>query len=211
MRVPLLFLAAFAAEASPLVAQAWLRRWPRGARAWILLWCAFLLAMDLVGAWLGYHGKNNLWLYYILTPVNVPIVLWALSHWQPTELWRLTYRVAIVPFLLVWGTLSWTFEDTSAFSQAAEPMAKLVALAAAAATLVVRSYGGRGDLRRQDWFWISGGMSLYFGVSAAISPLGAALVSARPDLLALAWQIKTALGIAAFLLITRGVLCQPVR
>ena len=210
MHVPPLFIAGLAAEASPLVAQAWLRRRPRGARAWILMWCAFFLAMDIVGAWFGYHGKNNLWLYYILTPVNVSLVLWALSHWQPTELWRLAYRIAVVPLLLVWGTLTWAVENTSTFSQAAEPMAELVALAAAAFTLVVRSYGGLGDLRRQDWFWITGGMSLYFGVSAAGSPLGAALVSARPDLFALAWQIKTALGIGAFLLITRGVLCKPV-
>lgn len=209
MRLPPLFLAAIAAQTAPLVAQAWLRSWPRGGRAWALAWCAFLLAMDLVGGWLGSNGRHNLWLYYIFTPVSVALMLWALSCWQLTELWRLTYRIAIVPLLLVWGTLTWAVEDTSTFSRAAEPMAKLVALAAGAATLVLRSYGGHGDLQRQDWFWISGGMSLYFGVSATISPVGAVLASARPDLFALAWNLKVALDIGAFLLIVRGVLCPP--
>jgi hypothetical protein len=52
-------------------------------------------------------------------------------------------------------------------------------------------------------------MSLYFGVSATISPVGAVLASARPDLFALAWNLKVALDIGAFLLIVRGVLCPP--
>lgn len=210
MPAPPLILFALAAEAAPLLAQATRRRWPTGARAWVLVWCAFGLATDLLSGWLGFHGQRNLWLYYIFTPVSTGLVLWTLSYWQQSDLWRLTYRLAVVPLLLVWGVIAWAFEDTSDFSHAAEPTAKLVALAAAAFTLVMRSYRSRGDLRRQDWFWISGALTLYFGVSAAISPLGAALETLRPDLLVAAWSIKGVLDAAALLLITRGILC-PTR
>lgn len=211
MRVPLVVLAAMVAEASPLLAQVGLRRRPRGARAWVLLWCGFLLAMDCWSGWLAARGEHNLWLFYVVTPVSLALALWPLSGWQRSDLWRLTYRVGIVPFVAVWGVLTWLVEDTSAFSQAAEPMAKLVGLAAAAFVLFIRSHHARGDLRRQEWFWISGGMTLYFGASASITPLGALLVGTRPDLVLAAFELKAVLDIGAFLLITRGILCPSPR
>lgn len=202
----MVYLAA-ASQAAPLVAAVAWRRRPTGPRAWVLAWCVFLLAMDIVTGWLGVRGVHNLWLWYVLTPVSGALVLWALSLWQPWELARLTFRLAIVPFLLVWAVLALLVEDTSAFSSVAEPMAKLVGLCGAAFTLLARSRGAGASLLREGWFWVSAGMALYFGSSSALGPLSALLIAQRPDLVMRAYEVKAVLDIAAFVIIARGVTC----
>lgn len=215
MHVPGFILASLvigtAAEAVPLAVVAVQRRRPRGARAVMLAWVAFLLAIDLVSAALAFHGIHNLWLSYVLMPVSVGLALWALSCWQVSDLWRLTFRVAIVPLLLAWAILTVAVEDTSTFSMAAEPMVKLVTLGAAAFTLVVNSLAQRGDLLRRDWFWISAGLILYFGVGATLGPLGALLQGSSPQLLMKALVFWATMGSAAFFLIAKGFACSPTR
>ena len=207
MRVPLLAYLAIAAEAAPLAAALVARRTQRGVRAWILAWCALLLVVDGVNVWLALHGIHNLWLFNLLTPASVAVVLWTLSGWQTGDLTRLTMRLAIVPFLLIWAALTWAVEDTSAFTRVAGPMASLIALAAAAFTLVAGSHSSRESLPGHDWFWVSSGMALYFGTSSALGPLSALLVASSPALLDQAFQVKALLDITAFLLIARGVTC----
>jgi hypothetical protein len=143
--------------------------------------------------------------------VSVGLALWALSYWQTTEVWRLTFRIAIVPLLLAWGILTLALEDTSSFSNAAEPMVKLVTLGAAAFTLLAGSLSRRGDLLRQDWFWISAGMVLYFGSGATLGPVSSLLVSRAPELLTLAYGVWALVGSVAFLLIAKGMACPPTR
>lgn len=207
MRVPLLAYLAIVSEAAPLAAALVARRPQRGVRAWILAWCAVLLVVDGVTVWLALHGIHNLWLFNFFTPASVAVVLWALSHWQTGDLSRLTMRLAIVPFLLVWTGLTLAVEDTSAFSRAADPMASIVGLGAAAFTLLARSRSASGALLRHDWFWVSAGIALYFGASSALAPLSALLVASAPQLLYRAYELKAGLDILAFLAIARGVTC----
>lgn len=209
MRAPLVAYVAIAAQAVPLFAAAAVRHHIRGARTWVLLWCGFLFATDVAGGWLGSHGVQNLLLINGVAPASVTLVLWTASLWQSTDIARLTMRLAIVPFLLLWMVLSLAFDDSATFSAAAVPMANLVGLGAAAFTLVARSARATDSLLRHDWFWVSAGTALYFGGSAALSPLSALLVGSDPGLLDLAYQGKSALDIAAFLAIARGVTCQP--
>lgn len=200
-----------AAETAPLVVLALQRRRPRGARAWVAAWVAFLLVIDLVGASLALRGIHNLWLTYILMPGSVGLALWALSLWQRTEVWRLTYRIAIVPLLLAWAVLALAVEDTSTFSMAAEPMVKLVTLAAAAFTLLSNSLAHRGDPLRRDWFWISAGLVLYFGVGATLAPVSSLLAQRAPQQLMTVFGVWGTIGSVAFLLIAKGMACSPTR
>lgn len=196
-------------EATPLVVLAAQRCRPRGARAWTALWVAYLLAINIVGSWLASRGIHNLWLSYVLMPVSVGLALWALSYWQSAEVWRLTFRIGIVPLLLAWGVLTLAVESTSSFSRAAEPMAKLVTLGAAAFTLLSGSLAHRGDLLRQDWFWISAGMVLYFGSGATLGPVSALLVGRAPQMLTFVYGVWALIFGLAFLLIARGMACPP--
>jgi hypothetical protein len=206
VRAPLLIYLATVAEGLPFVALAAPRRL-RGARAWVLLWCAVLLGVDLLAMWLGRHRERNLWLGNVIAPAGGALALWALSCWQARELPRLTLRFAIVPFLLAWLVLLLAVDNVADFSRVAWPMANLVCLCAAAFTLLVRSHAASGSLVRQDWFWVSAGMALYFGVSVTIAPLSALLVGDDPRQLALAYEARAALEVVAFLLIAVGMVC----
>jgi hypothetical protein len=187
------------------------QRWPRGARAWVAAWVAYLLAIDLLAASFAIRRVPNLWINYVLMPVSVGLALWALSLWQANEVWRLTFRIAIVPLLLAWGILTLALEDTSTFSRAAEPMVKLVTLGAAAFTLLSGSLAQRGDLLRQDWFWISAGMVLYFGSGATLGPVSALLKVSPPQLLTFVYVVWTSISSLSFLLIAKGMACPQAR
>jgi hypothetical protein len=173
----------------------------------ILLWCAILVLADAAALWLGRHNVSNLMIFNLLSPACLAIVLWALSDWQHAELPRLTLRLAVIPFLAAWGVLAFAFEDTSSFSRVADPLASLVGLGAAAFTLVARSHSAGGPLLRQDWFWVSGGMVLYFGTAVMLQPLSALLVGDAPQLVIRANEVKSVLDVFAFLAIARGVTC----
>jgi hypothetical protein len=207
VREPAVLYLAIVAEAIPLLAAAAARRGAAGGRGWVLAWCALLTGGNLTQAWLGTHGVNNLWVSYVVNPVGGALVLWALSCWLTRELPRLTMRLMIAPFLVVWAVLALAFDRASTFSRAAEPLANLVCLGAAAYTLVARSRTSSADLLRQDWFWISAGLVLYFGTLSTRSPLSALLVSSDPALLMRAYEVAATLCIAALLAITRGVTC----
>lgn len=207
MRIPLIVHLGAAAQVAPLVAAALARRPVRGARAWMLVWCGVLVVFDGASLLMATRDVHNLWLSYVQTAVGGAIALWALSMWQRHDVARLGLRLAVVPFLVLWGVLTLVVEDTSAFSRAADPMASIVGLSAAAFTLLSRSFSGTGSLLRSDWFWVSAGMAMYFGTSSALGPLSALLVGESAHLLDLAYQIKALLDVCAFLLIARGVTC----
>jgi hypothetical protein len=208
MKGPWLFHVAALSQGAPVVTALVLRRPVRRARAWLLAWCAMLVVADYALLSLAVRGVHNLWIVNVMTPVNGVLVLWTLSLWQTGEAARLTLRLAIVPFFLVWGILILTLENTSTFSRAADPMGSLVCLAAAAYTLLARSHAASGELLRQDWFWVSAGMTLYFGVSSTATPLSALLVGSDPVLLLRAYEVRALAQIAAFLLIARGMACR---
>jgi len=207
MRVPWLFFPGAVAQAIPLAAAIVARRPMRGARPWVLAWCVLLVLVDATALWVGREGRSNIILFDLVTPIGGALVLWALSFWQSGELARLTFRLAIIPFVAVWGALTIAFDEASSFSRVADPMASLVGLGAAAFTLVARSRASEGPLHHSDWFWVSGGMALYFGTAAALSPLSALLVRQAPDLVIRAYEVKSVLDVLAFLAIARGVTC----
>jgi hypothetical protein len=208
VRIPPLLYLGSAAEALPLIAAVAARRPVReaGAGRWLAVWSGVLVAADGLQLVLALRGLHNLWISYVATAASA-LVLWALSCWQIRDTARLTLRMAVVPFLVVWAVLTVVVEDTSTFSRAAEPMADLICLAAAAYTLLVRSFRSRADVLRQGWFWGSAGLALYFGVWSAMGPLGSLLVHSTPSLLAVTYQVAMLLNIVAFAAVARGVTC----
>jgi len=207
MPIPWLLYPGAIAQVVPLAAAAVTRRSVRGARAWVIAWCAVLILGDGLSLSLGLRRHANLFVANLSTPVAVALVLWALSIWQTGEVARLAFRLAIVPYLLAWTALTLAFDQIETFSRVADPMSNLVALGAAAFTLIARSRHVEGSLHRQDWFWITGGMALYFGTASALAPLSALIVGGSPALVIRAFEFKSALDVFAFLAIARGVTC----
>jgi len=108
---------------------------------------------------------------------------------------------------VAWAVLTVAFEDTSAFSRAAEPMASLMCLGAATFTLLTRSRDAVGSLLRHDWFWVTAGMALYFGMLSTVGPLSALLLGDAPGLMFQAYEVKSVLQAAAFLAVAGGMVC----
>ncbi len=207
MKVPLVVHLGAASQLAPLAAAGVVRRSVRGPRAWVLLWCAVLASGDGLSLLLGSRHETNLIIYNLVVPIGGAVMLWGLSLWQAEEVPRLAFRMAIGPFVVAWLILTLALSDAWRFSSVADPMAKLVCLGAAAFTLIARSRRTDGALQRHDWFWVSGGMALYFGTGAALSPLSALLVREAPDVVRRAYELKSALDVVAFLAIARGVTC----
>ena len=199
-----MYLSAFAGLA-PLVAAAVARRPVSRGRAWVLAWSALLLVESGVDAWLALHHVRNLWTNYLFSPVANVMVLWALSCWQVKDVARLTMRLTIVPLLGGWLLLTLAFESITSFSRAADPLVYLIALSAAAYTLIARSRTATVDLMRQDWLWVSAGLALYLGTYSMLSPLSALLVGSNPVLLLRAYELQAVLVLAAFASIARGM------
>ena len=208
MRFPLIFYIGGACDAVPAVVGLRPRHPPlRGARAWLVAWSLWNTAADVADYVLASRHVPNLFLDHVSVPLSVAIALWALAFWQSAELWRLTFRITIVPLLAAWALLTLAVENTSSFSTAAEPMVKLVTLAAAAFTLVARSAAARGDHLRHDWFWVSAGLALYYGAGATLGPASALLAHGDLRLYLRVYHTWTLVGIGGNLLLAKGLAC----
>ncbi len=206
-RVPLLLYLGAASIAVPPLAVLLLRRRPSGAAAWILAWSALLTAEEAAAAWLASRGINNHWLDYTAMPADGALMLWALSLWQTKRAPRRAMRIAIPIYLVAWALFVAAFENTRTFSTAAEPLASVLGLAAAAYTLVARSLEEAEGLTRQDWFWTCGGLALYYGSASMLGPL-ATLLGGNLSMLGRAYELKSVVDVVAFLAIARGITCR---
>jgi hypothetical protein len=210
VKIPLILDFAVFAQGLPVLAAMTRHRRITGARLVIVEWCLLLLFMDLIG---GYFGRirhmNNHFLTYIFTPLQGITIMWALSLWQVKPVARMTIRLAIPPFLAAWVLLSLFVEETDNFSPIGEPVYSLLALGAAVFTLLSRSGGETEPLPQQDWFWICIGLILYFGLLVVLTPLGAAFSTSNPMLVYHAYIVRAWVNIAAFTMISIGMLCPP--
>ena len=209
LQVPVLAYVGASSQLLPLLAAGIMRHGLRGPRAWVVAWCGVLLFSDLVQLILSRQDVNNLWVPYITTPMAGAAILWALSKWQDRQVPRLTLQAAIPLFLITWVLLVVLVEKPGTFSTAADPVYSLLGLGAAVYTLVSRSADEPEPLTRQDWFWICGGLSLYFGTASTLGPVAAFLLTEHPVLVIRAYEVKSATDVLAFLAIAKGITCQP--
>lgn len=196
---------------SPLVPVAVLAA--RGLRApahrWILAACLLSVFGDAAGLFTALRGMNNQWISYLVTPLMGAAMLGALAWWQPTHAERAGVRVSAGLLLAASLLLAVVVEDRANFSNYAIPLASLLVLAGAVWTLVRRAWSGeRGDLLRQDWFWVAAGFAVYGMVTAAYFPLAALLTPGDRSFVIAVLQLKSALVILAFGLVGWGVACQ---
>ncbi|MFI5208521.1 MAG: hypothetical protein ACHQU8_08390 [Gemmatimonadales bacterium] len=207
MAIPWPVLASVLSELGPLGAAAARPAQTTGGRRWVVIWCGLYVAQNAVSIPLALTHHNNHWTTYVFVPLQGAAILWALSLWQLSQLARLTVRASIPGFVLAWLLLVLLVEDTNNFSSIAEPVYSLLSLSAALYTLVTRSADATESLLREDWFWICAGLSLHFGALIFLTPLGAALVRTNPEIILRALNVRAVVNVAAFVLITCGLLC----
>lgn len=191
---------------APLAALRFGRRLPEGRR-WIVAWALLLFAYDLTQFALLRQGRHNLWLRYPFGPIETGVVLLGLACWHGKAIPRLTLRIAVPLFALVWALLVVFVERTDTFGLVTGPLQSLVLLSAALFTLLARVRTQEGGLFDEDWFWICAGLSLWYGSASALEPLARLLVAGHPSVVSSAYQVKAAVDVFASFILARGMLC----
>ena len=206
MPIPLILFVAAASPALALVAALTTRGRPQPAPVrWMLLWCVLLLISDALFLFAAFTVGQNLALLPVLVPASSAAALWALSGWQPNDFLRLTYRLTIVALLVATAVLLFTLRPGPLFDQFLAPLHNLVVLAAALHTLVHRTLIEESPITREDWFWITLGMSLYFAASVAVRPFAQATVATHPDWVRAAYEVRAGITTLAFTLVAWGI------
>jgi hypothetical protein len=205
--LPLIVLFAGIVPVAPLLTALIARRRLSAARWFIVAWCSGLLAGNLMMRAVGRSGQSTLGWGYAVAAIEGALALWALSLWQSKPVLRTTLRVSVPASLAAYVVIVLTVENTGRFSTVSAPLYSLLGLGAAVTTLVSRATEEIESLLRQDWFWISGGMALYFGSSAALTPLASLLLPMNLELLQRAWMVFSAAVIVGFVAIAVGMLC----
>jgi hypothetical protein len=207
-RTPLILHAAALSQALPVLAALRHGRRLPAARLWTVAWCVALMVGDGLQLWLrGSNGTNNLWLRAAGAPIQNAIMLWTLSLWQRHAVSRLAFRIAIPLFLVTLVALIPTVSETGTFNTVTAPFQALLLLAGALYTLVRNAASDPEGITHHDWFWVTFGVSLYFGLRVALPPFVSILMSSHQELVRLAYFVQAWADIAAFLLIARGIWC----
>ena len=215
--IPWQLHAATVAESLPIVAAAVVRRrggeFPR-ARLLLLVWCVAVFLSDIAGyltlSSATANSNPNLWLRAITHPLMQATMMWTLAQWQLRRVWRQVLLATAVVLPVVWLAIAWE-EGIRSFGPNSGTLETIVLLAASLFTLVTRSAFATDRLVREDWFWASLGLSIYYATSAALWSFAQFAYPEHPDLIRLAWRTKATVDILAFLIISYGVLCPVPR
>ncbi|MDH5235083.1 MAG: hypothetical protein OEW77_08980 [Gemmatimonadota bacterium] len=212
MKIPLIVWIAAWGQLVPLAAALARPRVLREARLGVAVWLFLMILMDAVSwTWsIGLGRGNNHWVSFAFVPFQGVAVLWAIALWQVRPLLRLTLRLC-VPLLLIWWAVDIALlEPTDTFSGIGSPVNNILILAASMLTLATRARDTDAPLLRQDWLWILAGLAIFFATNASVTIVqGASIASGDYALAIRAGNLKAALDICAYLLLTGGFLWAP--
>lgn len=172
----------------------------------------FLFDMLLRVPQLSMANGHNIWLGYVLAPIQTVLVTSLLADWQKTARAGRVVRVlgVIVAGILV--TLTLAIENPDTFGLVIGVVGGLFLLGTALYTLVIRSLDERHELRRFDWFWVCSGLALYFAADSGYDPVQRWMVAAGDTSAYLvAYFVKTFAQSGAMLLLAGGLLCPGER
>jgi hypothetical protein len=212
VKIPLIVWIAAWGQFVPLAAALARPRALRGARLGVATWLLLMILMDAL-SWIwsiGLGRGNNHWVSFAFVPFQGVAVLWAIALWQERPLLRLTLGLC-VPLLLIWWAVDIAvLEPIDTFSGIGSPVYNILILAAATLTLATRARATEEPLLRQDWLWILAGLAIFFATNATITIVqGASIASGDYALAIRAGNLKAALDICAYLLMTGGFLWAP--
>jgi len=181
-------------------------------RRWIVASALWALAVNLLGWYLAWRGIRNLWVIYFTGPIEVAVLLMALSSWHPAgTIRRLFFHASWLFLALDVIMLVSAVERIQDFSLVVTPIKALLILGAALTTLLALIARVPSPLVEADWFWVCIGLCVRYGVTAAIDPYSRIFLHNDPGKVYSAYVAKAWIEVFATLLILRGVLCPLPR
>lgn len=171
------------------------------------------LLSTVIGTAIARRYGNNYVVGYFSIPLIAAAYMLALAEWQVTYLERVTFRIGLGMFALIYVVLVTFFEDVTHFGQFSHTLYSFALLVAALWTLGRRSLEqDEGLAIDTDWFWAAFGLAIYGAATAATAAIGNILMARdRVDLFVKAWNLRACFVILAFLSISWGVFRGPPR
>jgi hypothetical protein len=189
------------------------RRWDRlsEGQATFAVYLALEFLVSVMSFVMGRLGVHNLWLAYVVVPVETVLIVRAFAVWQVDRRLQVILRRGAPVILLFWLPPLFGWEPLQDFSIAVDSVQAILCVAIAAYTLVRRSLEAAGPSADHDWFWMSAGVMLYFATYALISPLSNYLMKYSPQTALAVFAVRGGMQVLANLLYFFGMRCQPSR
>jgi hypothetical protein len=160
---------------------------------------------------LGRLRYNNLWITHLMVPVETALIVLAFSYWQVDRRMGLALRRGAPLMLLFWLPSIIGWEPVNDFSIGTDSLQAIICVAVAAYTVVRLSFESSRPSVEHEWFWIGGGVMLYFATYALISPLEGYLVKHSYALALAVLTVRGGFQVIANLLYFLGMRCPPSR
>ena len=177
----------------------------------VALLCLVWFAIDVVATVQGSltHG-SNLWVAYLLDPVQAIIVFWLLDGWQLSWMSRLALRLLLPIYLVAVAALTLLFESSDHFGLLTTTLTSSMLLGVVGYTMITRIRAHPSKLLDQEWVWICCGLALNFGLEAGFTPLLRRLMSQKPPgppYLEFIRDVRFVANLVVMLLMARGMVC----
>jgi hypothetical protein len=160
---------------------------------------------------LGRLRQNNLWVTHLMVPVETMLIVLAISHWQVDRRMGLVLHRGAPLMLLFWLPPIIGWEPMNDFSIGTDSIQAILCVAIAAYTVVRLSFDFSGPIVDYEWFWIGGGVMLYFATYALISPLEGYLIKHSPATALAVLSVRGGFQVIANVLYYFGMRCPPSR
>ena len=212
MAIPAVSWIQFFSQALPIAATARVR--DRAAAVpyrRLALWCTALVLADVVDQVSAVTRGHNLDTAYVALPIEVGLTLWTMAAWQPSELSRLAYVIAIPIMMAAAIAVVLLTDPTVTFVQWVSPFLALLALVSVLHTLVARALMSRSHLTSQGWFWVCMGMGVFWTGFITVPMFANIFLETHRSWVVAAYIARAWVNIGAFLLITWGVLCPLIQ
>lgn len=187
-------------------------RWRQApeVRRWVAAWCLVFFLSDVLQLAVSRLRYTNLWLFMFINPIEDGLILWILSYWQVTPVARLAMRMAIPLVIVTYLVIAIATGEHRTYQAFAGPFRALVVLSATLFTLISRIAARPEGAPNRDWFWVTLGVALYYGLHVATEPIVSALGTTDRMVMIRIFSVKAIFDVVAFILIWRGMRC-PVQ
>lgn len=173
---------------------------------YIFIGIAFIC--ELLSAYLGSRGINNLWLMLLFTMLEYVFLVMVFSHWQANVRIRKTLLISIPVFLLVGISMMVSIERMSQISSISRSIEGVLLIMIASYTLFKIQARSEMPLLRNESFWVSIAVLIYFLGTIIFFALSDLLRTLPPEVLGVVAIGYTSINVLSYVLYARGFVCQ---
>ena len=206
MAIPAYLYAISASQALPAVAVMSIRgRRPPAPYRLLALLSLFFVLSDVIGIIVSMLVGTNAAVPYFTLPIEAATTLWLLSYWQVSGRMQHALRLLTSLVLVISALLILFADPVRNFVRWIGPSISLATLVLVLETGISRAYATIARLDEQDWFWICGGLALFWLAYVPVDAFATSFLRTH-----LTWAVAAYLARAALLPISCSMMAFGV-